>query len=65
MNFINSWKTGNKKNKIDICIRLGIFTILEIYFCPNACKTEKKTKRVKCDKCANFRFMILNFGFEI
>ena len=54
MNFINSWKKGNKKAKYEIAIRLGRITLLELNFC--AC-AEKK--------CSRFRFMIMNFGFEI
>jgi len=54
MNFINSWQKGNKKAKYEICIRLGRITVLEINFC--AC--EEAT-------CSRFRFMLLNFGFEI
>ena len=54
INWINSWKGGNKKNKYSITIRLGKLTVLELKYCP-------------CDKdgCSKTRFMILNFGFEI
>ena len=56
MNFINSWKKGNKKEKYQITIRLGRLTILEIDAC------------LFCDKescCSNkVRFILLNFGFE-
>ena len=32
MNWINSWRQGNKKDNIyDISLRLGRFTILELY----------------------------------
>jgi len=57
INWINSWKAGNKKEKYGVNIRLGTLTIFELMLCP--C--------VVCDKkqCARFRFMILNFGFEI
>ena len=54
MDWINSWKQGNKKEKYNIEIRLGRFTILEMKFC--AC-SEKK--------CARFRFILLNLGFEM
>ena len=54
MNWINSWQEGNKKEKYNIEIRLGTFTILEIKYC--AC-TEKK--------CTRFRMMLFNLGFEI
>jgi len=50
MNFINSWKKGNKKSDIyDISIRLGRFTILELY----------------CNPGKEHRMILLNFGFEI
>ena len=49
MNWINSWKQGNKKdNKYNIEFRFGRLTLLEI-------KWEAK----------KFRFMIFNFGFEV
>ena len=54
MNWINSWKQGNKKEKYNIEVRLGTFTLLEVKYC--AC-SEKK--------CAKFRMIMLNFGFEI
>ena len=54
MNWINSWKQGNKKEKYNIEIRLGTFTILEMKFC--AC-AEKE--------CSRFRMIVLNLGFEI
>ena len=50
INWINSWRTGNKKDTIyEICIRLGRFTILDIY----------------CNPGVEHRFIVLNFGFEI
>tara|TARA_B100001094_G_C18036395_1_gene722763 strand:- start:177 stop:353 length:177 start_codon:yes stop_codon:yes gene_type:complete len=58
MNFINSWKKGNKKNKIDISLRFGTLTILEFYMCfSSMCEKD-------C-KCARFRLMVFNFGVEI
>ena len=54
INWINSLKEGNKKEKYNIEIRLGKFTILEMKYC--AC-SEKK--------CAKFRIMLFNLGFEI
>ena len=54
MNFINSWQKGNKKAKYEIALRLGRITVLEMNFC--ACTDAK---------CSRFRFMLLNFGFEI
>jgi hypothetical protein len=65
INWINSWRLGNKKNKIDICLRIGIFTIFELYVClDKACKPKKKNKK-RCDKCTTFRLMVLNLGIEI
>ena len=50
IDWINSWKKGNKKDTIyDISVRLGRFTILELY----------------CNPKVEHRFMILNFGFEL
>ena len=54
MNWINSWKEGNKKEKYNIEIRLGKFTILEMKYC--ACSVQK---------CAKFRMMLFNLGFEV
>ena len=57
MNFINSWKKGNKKNKIDISLRIGFFTLLEIIICAES----------KCEedcKCPKVRLMLFNFGVE-
>jgi hypothetical protein len=54
VNWINSWRSGNKKNKHSISFRLGKLTIFELNICP--CNEER---------CTKFRFMILNFGFEI
>ena len=56
MNWINSWAKGNKKEKYEFTFRLGRITVLEIktcLFCEKDCS------------CKRFRFMILNFGFEI
>jgi len=49
MNWINSWREGNKKNIVDITLRFGYFTLLEINWNPGV----------------SFRFLVLNFGFEI
>jgi len=54
INWINSWQEGNKKEKYNIEVRLGKLTILEMKYC--AC-SEKK--------CAKFRMMLFNLGFEI
>jgi len=57
INWINSWNAGNKKETYKIDFRLGKITVFELSFCP-CWVCEKK-------KCTRFRFMILNFGFEI
>jgi hypothetical protein len=54
MNWINSWRSGNKKNKYSLTLRLGKLTLLEFKVCP--CSNEG---------CSKFRFMIFNFGFEV
>ena len=54
MNWINSWQEGNKKEKYNMEVRLGKLTVLEMKYC--AC-SEKK--------CAKFRMMLFNLGFEI
>ena len=56
MNWINSWVKGNKKEKYELTFRLGRITVLEVkicLFCEKGCSSKR------------FRFMILNFGFEI
>jgi hypothetical protein len=58
INWINSWKKGNKKNKIDFTLRFGWLTIFELKWCLVTCKPEDCCKN-------NFRIMVLNFGFEI
>lgn len=54
VNWINSWKSNNKKSKYNFTIRLGKFTLIEIETC--FCNTES---------CTKFRFILFNFGFEI
>ena len=49
MNFINSWREGNKKNIINFTFRFGVITLLEIKWNPGV----------------SFRFLILNFGIEL
>ena len=49
MNWINSWREGNKKNIVDFTCRFGYFTLLELNWNPGV----------------KFRFIILNFGFEL
>ena len=56
INWVNSWSAGNKKEKYEISLRLGILTIFQIKACL-FCKSGCKNKR--------FRFMVLNFGFEV
>ena len=56
INWINSWRSGNKKQKFEISIRLGKLTVIEAKACL-LCEDNCKAKR--------FRFIIFNFGFEI
>jgi len=49
MNFINSWREGNKKNIIDFTLRFGVITLLEVNLNPGV----------------KYRFVLLNFGIEI
>ena len=56
MNWINSWAKGNKKEKFEINFRLGRISVLEVKACL-LCEEGCASKR--------FRFMLLNFGFEI
>ena len=49
MNFINSWREGNKKNIIDFTLRLGVITLFELKWNPRI----------------SFRVLILNFGIEL
>ena len=59
INWINSWNAGNKKEVYKIDFRLGKVTVFELSFCPCwKCDNKKGS-------CKRFRFMILNFGFEI
>ena len=57
MNWINSWKAGNKKEKYEIAIRLGKLTVLEVKTCFFCNKEDCCSKRLRC--------IILNLGFEI
>ena len=56
INWINGFKATNKKEKYQLEFRIGTFTVLEI----KVCLCSKKD----CS-CAKFRFMMLNFGFEV
>ncbi len=58
INWINSWNSKNKKEVYELNFRLGTITVLQLEYCPCA-KCENK------GTCSKFRFMILNFGFEI
>ena len=42
INWINSWKAGNKKEKYEINFRLGTLTLFEIMVCPCAVCDKKK-----------------------
>ena len=57
IDWINSWRSGNKKEIYEINFRLGMLTVFQMKFC----------FRATCDmkSCKRFRFMVLNFGFEI
>jgi|TARA_R100000455_G_scaffold30013_1_gene20654 hypothetical protein len=59
INWINSWRAVNKKNKYELNWRIGKVTLLQIEYCPCIICNNKKTS------CSKFRFMIVNFGFEI
>lgn len=54
VNWINSWKKGNKKNKYSLTLRFGRLTAFELKFC--LCNEEG---------CGKFRIMLFNFGFEV
>ncbi len=54
IDWVNSWKSGNKKNKYSVTIRLGKLTVFELKICP--CSNQG---------CSRFRFMILNLGFQL
>ena len=56
INWINGFNAYNKKEKYQLEFRLGTFTVLEIKIC--MCSKED------CE-CARFRFMLMNFGFEV
>ena len=58
INWINSWTSGNKKDRYELALRISTLTVFELMFCP-CWKCENK------GSCKRFRFMILNFGFEI
>ena len=49
MNWINSWREGNKKNIVDFTLRFGVLTLFELKWNPGI----------------KFRLLILNFGVEI
>ena len=57
INWINSWRSGNKKEVYEINFRLGVLTVFQLKFC--FCKT------CCTQNCSRFRLMILNLGFEI
>ena len=57
INWINSWRSGNKKEIYEINIRLGILTLFQIRLCLCSCCETKQ--------CSKFRFILFNLGFEI
>ena len=56
INWINSWSSGNKKEKYEITFRLGKLTLLEVKACL-FCEADCTAKR--------FRIIVFNFGLEI
>jgi len=54
IDWINSWKPGNKKKKFKVSIRLGLIDVVYI-----GVWVDVKSKKLKV------RFMLLNYGFEI
>ena len=59
INWINSWNSGNKKDRYELALRISTSTVFELMLCPCwKCDNKKGS-------CARFRLMILNFGFEI
>jgi hypothetical protein len=65
IDWINSWKSGNKKNKYSVTIRLGKLTLFEIKICFCGRIKIKSMKTKKYVKCSKFRFMVLNLGFQL
>ena len=65
IDWINSWKSGNKKNKYSVTIRLGKLTVFELKICPCNKVIIKSMRTKKYEKCSKFRFMILNLGFQL
>jgi hypothetical protein len=53
VNWVNSWKSGNKKQKYSLTLRLGKITVFEFKICP--CNEES---------CSKLRVMLFNLGFE-
>ena len=49
VNWINSWRKGNKKEKFEATIRLGRITVLELYWNPGR----------------DFKLILFNFGFQL
>jgi hypothetical protein len=65
VNWINSWKGGNKKNKYSVTVRLGKLTLFEFKYCPCDRVIIKSMRTKKYEKCTKLRFMLLNLGFEL
>ena len=57
INWINSWRSGNKKEVYEINLRLGILTLFQVRLCLCSCCETKQ--------CSRFRFILFNLGFEI
>ena len=51
INWINSWRSGNKKDRYEIALRISTLTVFELMFCPCwVCKNK--------GKCTRFRLMV-------
>lgn len=48
VNWINSWKRGNKKQKLHIAVRVGRIIVLDLHYKPGK----------------EFRFLIFNYGVQ-
>ena len=57
IDWITSWRSGNKKEIYEINLRLGMLTLFQVRLCLCACCDTKK--------CSRFRFILFNFGFEM
>ena len=49
VNWINSWRKGNKKNKVEFTLRIGLITVVELYWNPGK----------------ELKFLLLNCGIQL